>query len=194
MIFRKSKTPKTGVSVGDLMTRNFIYVAPETNLKKCAKRMIKKRVGSLIIKDDKKLRGILTEKDIVWAVVKKSKKDLKNILAKDLMKRKVHTIKPSADIAEALKKFKKKKIRRLPVVENKKVIGMLTIKDILKVDPGLYELISENMKIKEETEKLKHSPKLRAERKQGICEECGEFELLLNDEGQWLCDDCYSSR
>ena len=194
MIFRRQKTPKTGVNVGDLMTRNFIHVAPDTNLKKCAKKMIKKRVGSLIIKDDKKLRGILTEKDIVWAVVKKSKKDLKNILAKDLMKRKVHTIKPSADIADALKKFKKKKIRRLPVIENKKVIGMLTIKDILKVDPGLYELISENMKIKEETEKLKYSPKLRAERKQGICEECGEFELLLNDEGQWLCDDCYSSR
>ena len=52
----------TGIKVGDLMTRNFIWVKPETDLKKCAKTMIKKRVGSLIIKEGDKLKGILTEK------------------------------------------------------------------------------------------------------------------------------------
>jgi CBS domain-containing protein len=116
----------TGIKVGDLMTRNFIYVAPDTNLRQCAKTMVKKRVGSLIIKDGDKLKGILTEKDIIWAIVKKSKKDLKNIQAKALMKRKVVTIKPGADITEAMKKIKKKKIRRLPVVEKGKLIGFLT--------------------------------------------------------------------
>ena len=70
----------TGIKVGDLMTRNFIHVAPETNLRQCAKTMIKKRVGSLIIKDGDKLKGILTEKDIIWAIVKKSKKDLNKVV------------------------------------------------------------------------------------------------------------------
>ncbi len=190
----KLKTPKTGVKVGDLMTRNFVYVSPDTDLKKCAKTMVKKRVGSLIIKEGDTLKGILTEKDIIWAIVKKSKKDLDKILAKDLMKRKDVVIKPSADIVEALERMKKKKIRRLPVVENKKVIGMLTIKDILRIDPGLYELIAENMKIKEETEKLKRGEKMRIERKQGLCEECGEFDLLYNDDGRWLCWDCYNKK
>ena len=183
----------TGVKVGDLMTRNFIHVAPETDLRTCARTMVKKRVGSLIIKDKDKLKGILTEKDIIWAVVKKSKKDLKDIQAKDLMKRKVITIKPSADITDAMKKFKKKKIRRLPVVENGKLIGFLTIKDVLKIDPGLFQLIAETMKIKEETEKLKRS-NIEAPRKQGICEECGEYDILYHDEAQWLCDVCYSKR
>jgi CBS domain-containing protein len=183
----------TGIKVGDLMTRNFIYVAPDTNLKACARTMVKKRVGSLIIKEGDKLKGILTEKDIIWAIVKKSKHDLKNIKAKALMRRKVVTIKPGADITDAMQKFKKKKIRRLPVVENSKLIGFLTTKDILKIDPGLYQTIAETIKIKEETAKLKRSD-ISAPRKQGICEECGEYEILYHDEAQWLCDKCYSKR
>jgi CBS domain-containing protein len=182
-----------GIKVGDIMTRNFIFASPETDLRECAKMMVKKRVGSLIIKEEDRLRGILTEKDIVWAVVKKSKKGLKDILARDLMKRKVVTIKPSADISEALDKLKKKKIRRLPVVENGKLIGLLTEKDILKIDPGLFQMIAQNLKIREETDKLNRR-RMNAPRKQGVCEECGEFEILMKDDGQMICEDCYSKR
>lgn len=181
---------KSGVQVGDLMTRNFIHTSEETNLKECSKFMVKKKVGSLIIcGKDKKLRGILTEKDILWAIVKKSKKDLDKILAKDLMKRKVVTIKPSADMVDALQKMKKKKVRRLPVIENKKVIGMLTIKDLLRIDPGLFEFIAETQKIREETEKLK---KRGLQEKEGICEECNQPGNLYLDTGVWVCDECYN--
>jgi len=183
----------TGIKVGDLMTRNFIHVPPETNLRECAKTMIKKRVGSLIIKEDDKLKGILTEKDIIWAIVKKSKSGLKDIKAKDLMKRKVVTIKPGADITDAITKFRKKKVRRLPVVENGKLIGFLTTKDILRIDPGLFQMIAQTIKIREETEKLRRKD-IEGERKQGICEECGDYEILYNDNAQWLCDKCYNKR
>jgi len=183
----------TGIKVGDIMTRNFIHVAPDTDLRTCARTMVKKRVGSLIVKEGDKLKGILTEKDIIWAIVKKSKKDLKNIQAKALMRRKVITIKPNADITDAMAKFKKKKLRRLPVVENGKLIGFLTIKDILKIDPDLFQMIAETLKIKEETAKLKRSD-IEAPRKQGICEECGDYDILYHDEAQWLCDKCYSKR
>ncbi|MFH1521458.1 MAG: CBS domain-containing protein, partial [archaeon] len=66
---------KIGMKIGDLMTRDFTHVSPNMNLRDCAKMMIKKRVGSLIIKEGDILKGILTEKDIVWAISKKSKKD-----------------------------------------------------------------------------------------------------------------------
>ncbi len=183
----------TGIKVGDLMTRNFIHASPDTNLKDCARIMVKKRVGSLIIKEDYKLKGILTEKDIIWAIVKKSKSDLKNIKAKALMRRKVVTIKPNADITDAMTKFRKKKIRKLPVVENGRLIGFLTTKDILRIDPGLFQMIAETIKIKEETAKLKRSD-IEAPRKQGICEECGEYDILYHDEAQWLCERCYNKR
>ncbi len=185
---------KTGVSVGDLMTRNFVYVSPETNLRECAVVMAKKRVGSLIIKEGDKLKGILTEKDIIWAIVKQSAKALKDILAKDLMKRKVVTIKPGDDITDALKRMKKKKVRRLPVLESGRVIGMLTLNDIIKIDPGLFELIAENVKIKEEAVKLVKGARIKTEKKDGVCEECGEFDLLYNDSGVWLCEECYERK
>lgn len=183
----------TGIKVGDIMTRNFVHTSPETNLRDCAKLMVKKRVGSLIITENQKLKGILTEKDIIWAIVKKSKDDLKNIKAKALMKRKVITIKPGADITDAMTKLRKKKIRRLPVVEKGKLIGFLTTNDILKIDPGLFQMIAETIKIKEETEKLNRK-NIEAPRKQGICEECGAYEILYHDEAQWLCEPCYTKR
>ncbi len=183
----------TGIKVGDIMTRNFTYVSEETNLYDCARIMVKKRVGSLMIKVGDKLKGILTEKDIIWAVVKKKRKELKEIMVKDIMKRKVITIKPSADITEAMDRFKKKKIRRLPVVEQGKLIGLLTEKDVLKIDPGLFQMIAETIKIREETEKLKRKS-MNAPRKQGICEECGEFGILLKDNNQMICEDCYNKR
>lgn len=183
---------ETGIKVGDIMTRNFIFVSPQTDLRECAKTMVKKRVGSLVIQENNVLKGILTEKDIVWVVVKKTKKDLQDILVKDIMKRKVITIKPSADITEALDRLKKKKIRRLPVVENGKLIGLLTEKDILKIDPGLFQMIAQTIKIREETEKIHR--KVQSFRKQGICEECGEFEILLKDGNQMICEECYNRR
>ncbi|MBT6690535.1 CBS domain-containing protein [archaeon] len=183
----------TGIKVGDLMTRSFVHVSPDTDLKTCAKTMVKKRVGSLLITEDDKLKGILTEKDIIWAVVKKSYDDLENIRASNLMKRKVTTIKPGADITDAMKKFKKKKIRRLPVVEKKKLIGLITANDILRIDPGLFQAIAETIKIKEEKSKFKRHG-IEAKRKSGICEECGIFELLYKDEAQWLCEECYTKR
>lgn len=184
---------KTGVCVGDLMTRNFIYVAPSTTLKQCAETMVRKRVGSLIVKEGEKLWGILTEKDIIWAIVKKSVRDLDNILAKDLARTKVLTIKASTDVIEALNKMKREKVRRLPVVENGNVIGMLTMNDILKMDPSLFEMIVETVNIREETDKL-GKEQIKAKRKQGVCEECAETNTLYNIDGEWVCNSCFNAR
>ena len=184
---------KTGISVGDLMTRSFVFVDPDTNLKECSKKMVKTRVGCLIIKDKQKLKGIVTRREILWAIIKKSKSELVDIKAKNVMKKKVVTIKPSADIIEAMEKFKKKKVRRLPVVELGKVIGIITLKDVLKMDPGLFQMIYESIRIKEETAKIKKQD-LVCTRRQGICEECGENDLLCKEDNAWICDACYSNR
>ncbi len=183
---------KTEISVGDLMTRDFIYVSSSTDLKKCAETMVKKRVGSLIVKDGERLEGILTEKDIIWVIVKKSESELKKLLAKDLMKRRVVVIKPGIDVVEALEKMKKFRVRRLPVIENGKVIGMLTLNDILRVDPGLFQLFSQNVQIKEEAKKLNRG--MVSKTRDGICEECGEPGLLYFEDGQWTCPSCYYAK
>jgi len=184
---------ETGIKVGDIMTRNYIFVKPDTDLRKCAKIMTKKKVGSLIVQEKGKLEGIFTERDLIWAVSKKSRRGLSEIKIKDVMRKKVVSIKPSADLVEAVRRFKKKKIRRLPVVENGKIIGMLTSKDILRLDPGLFEMIAQTFKIREETKKLKRR-KMAISRGHGICEECGEYGVLFRADAQSLCEKCYENR
>src|SRR3989338_8541375 len=88
---------KTGIKVGDIMTRNFVSAKPDTNLIDCAKEMVKGRVGSLIIKEGQKLVGVLTERDILWAMIKKPKEGLEDVRAKDIATKKIVAVKPSAD-------------------------------------------------------------------------------------------------
>lgn len=178
-----------GVKVGDIMTRNFISVKPDTSLLDCAKKMVKKRVGSLILEEDNQLKGIITEGDIIWAMTKKSKKDLSDINAREIAPKKLVTIKPSADIYEALQKMKRTKYRWLPVTIKGNIIGFLTLKDVLRIEPSLFDTVAEIMPIKEESEKLKRR-KVGEKFSEGLCEECGNFSMLYKLDNRVICDSC----
>jgi CBS domain-containing protein len=180
---------KIGVKAGDIMTRNFISVPPDTSILDCAKKMVKKRVGSLILQENNKLKGIITEGDIIWAMTKKSKKELNKIMASEITPKKLVTIKPSADLYQALQTMKKTKYRWLPVTVNKTIIGFLTLKDILRIEPGLFDHASEIIQIKEEGEKLKRR-KAGLKFTEGVCEECAEFNLLYNIDNRLICENC----
>jgi len=180
---------KIGVKVGDVMTRDFVSAKPDISVLKAVKLMVKKRVGSLILEKNNLLKGILTEGDIMWALSKKSGRDLAKVEAREICTRKITTIKPSADIYDAMKLMKKAKFRWLPVTIKKRIIGLLTLKDILRIQPELFEIAKENYTIKEEAEKLqriKSGEKFR----EGVCEECGNFDILYNVDGQLICESC----
>ena len=189
---------KIGVKVGDVMTRSFVSVIPETPISECSKIMIAKKVGSLIIKSAAgKLEGIITEGDVIKAIAKY--RDLSKIKAKEVMTRKVMTISPAEDMYEALKKMRGRKIRWLPVVIKDKVIGMLTVKDILRIEPSLFDIVAEFSPIKEETEKLSLIKQRKKrmieasgdeETEEGICEECDSYGPLHDVDGKMLCESC----
>lgn len=176
------------LAVGDVMTRNFIAVRPSTHLLDCAKEMVKKRVNSLLISENSKLVGILTQKDILWAITKKPNINLKSIKAIDIAARKVAVIKPSAELSEAFRKMKRFNFRRLPVISKGRLVGMLTLNDILKIEPTFYQDVGDLVDIKEESKKLKQ---VDVEWPlEGLCEECGQFGDLLKVYDRLLCADC----
>ncbi|MBS3099725.1 CBS domain-containing protein [Candidatus Pacearchaeota archaeon] len=178
------------IRVGDIMTRNYVHVKPNTALIDCAKEMIKKRVGSLIIKEGDELKGIITEKDIVWALTKK-KADFGSILAKDVAARKLITIKPDTGIEEALQKMNRSKIRRMPVVSNKKIIGYITLKDIVKFMPSIFQENREFERIREEEDKIQRSSAAsKGKFTEDLCEECGNFDILEKIDGRMICESC----
>lgn len=183
---------KIGIKVGDVMTRQLITVTPSENVIECAKKMAGKDVGIIIVKKGNKLTGVLTERDVIWALTKKG--NLSKVKAGDIMLRKINTIKPSRDIYEALVRMKKQNTKWLPITVNGRVIGLLTINDILRIEPGLFELVRGNLAIKEAEEKLKRADNVGLGKgswsTEGECGDCGGFDLLHNLDGEMICEGC----
>jgi len=151
--------------------------------------MLKNKVGALLIVDkNKKLIGLIVQKDILWALIKKPQKELKHIKAIDVASKKLRTIHPKATIKEAAKRMGKYK--RLPVTQRGEAVGMLTIKDILNFNPELYPEFEEMSKIREESEKLKRLKKIGYKTSQGYCEECGNYGAIYSSEGRSICGEC----
>ena len=178
---------KIGVKVGDVMTRNFISAKPNMPLLSAVRLMVKKRIGSLLLVEDESLKGILTEKDIMWALSKK--RNLSSVKAGDVCTRKITTIRPSADVYDAVRLMRKAKFRRLPVTIKKRVIGYLSLKDILRIQPELFEIVQQGHVIKEYKDKLKRI-KSSEEFHEGLCEECGNYDMLYELEGKLVCENC----
>ena len=176
------------ISVGDVMTRNFVSIGPDSTLHQCAKEIVKNKVNALPITKDRKLIGIITSRDIIWAITKKSNLNLKKMKAIEIASKKVAVIKPSADIMQAIRKMRILNFRALPVIAEGKMIGLVTLKDILRIEPELYQDIGELAMIKEEERKLKEANVSWP--LEGFCDNCGGFNELLKVEGKLLCYDC----
>jgi len=183
------------ILVSDVMTREPIVISPDANLLECAKKIVQKKTGSLLLVTNKRLVGLISTHDILWALIKKSKEDLSKIQAKDISPRKIAIIKPSATMDEALKKMKDSRFERLPVVDNNELVGIITVKDILSFHPEFYPEIEEFANIREESRKLKlvKKAKERVLSQEGICEECGNHDILYKVNGMSICESCKDS-
>ncbi len=184
------------ILVSDIMTREPLTMKPNASLLECAKKMVQKKTGTLLLSDKKKLVGLISRHDILWALMKKSKEDLSKIEAKDISPKKIAVIRPSATLDEAIKKIKDLKFAKLPVIDNNKIVGIVTIKDILSFHPELYPELEEFASIREESEKLKlvKKAKERIIVREGICEKCGTKTILNEFDGMNLCESCQNSQ
>jgi CBS domain-containing protein len=184
---------KTGIKVGDIMTRRVVTVPLETKVYECLRVMSKKDVGSLIIVRGKKAIGIITQRDILDFLVKNKKVIDRKV--GDIMRKKLVTVSPSIDIGEAMTIMKNKNIRKLPVLIKGQMVGIITKKDILKIKPELFEILSQKMRIFEEKEKWKRIEATGTDRwvKEGPCQECGASDILYQVGNRYLCAICKNS-
>ncbi len=177
---------KTGYKVIDCMTTKPVSINSDASLEECAKAMAKNHVGALVIKDGHESKGVITEQDIVRkAVARGIDPATKKVI--ELMERKLITISPSDDLYDALIKMRDSNIRHLPVAEGSKMIGLLTLKDILKIEPSLFEHLVETFELREEERK----PINRIIPNEAICQGCGAYvEEVQNVKGSLLCGRC----
>lgn len=145
---------KTGYKVCDVMTKKPIAVASTTPIVDCARIMAENHVGSLLVSENKKLLGLLTEKDIVRKIVARGF-DLEKIKASDAMNTNFISISPEKDIYDALVMMRDHNVRQIPVINKKVVVGYLTGKDILKIQPQLFEILADKIELREQRRKLR---------------------------------------
>ncbi len=116
------------MKIKEIMSR-VIKISAGSTVSDAAKLMDEKNFGSLPVEENDKVIGIITERDVLRKIVARGK-DPSTTTVKDIMTSPVITISPENSIEEANELMTEKKIRRLPVEEDGKVIGMITLKDI----------------------------------------------------------------
>jgi CBS domain-containing protein len=119
---------------GDLL--RLVMTSPVTTmdangtLGDAARSMVKNDIGSIVVVEGKKLVGIITERDITKQVI--SGENILKKAVKSVMTSRLVTATPDTPIQEAFELMLKRKIRRLPIIDNNNLIGMVTEKDLMK--------------------------------------------------------------
>lgn len=119
-------------SVKDLMTKDVITINASQTVFDTAVIMTEKKVGCLIIMDETVPVGIITERDIVRRFVYQHLLSSGEIKVSEIMSKPLITINPDSSLRDAARLMLKNAIRRLPVVKENKLVGILTASDFGK--------------------------------------------------------------
>ncbi len=128
-------------NVGSIMTKNVKTITPDDIMENAAELMKKHRIGCLVVVDKDKPIGIVTERDIAYKIVAEGKSGdtkVEEVMSKDLK-----TVPEDKSMADAAKLMAAHVIRRLPVIRDGRLVGIVTIEDVMKSekigeDPSAY--------------------------------------------------------
>jgi CBS domain-containing protein len=118
-------------TVRDSMTANPKTVSPETTAMEAAKLMATEDVGSLPVIVDEQLVGIVTDRDLVIQLVARGL-DPKNVHIADVYTEQPAVASPDEQLDEALERMAQEQVRRLPVVSDGQLVGMLAQADVAR--------------------------------------------------------------
>ncbi|MFH1773613.1 MAG: CBS domain-containing protein [Methanobacteriota archaeon] len=118
--------------VKDAMTKNVKTISPSATMAEAARIMKKNRIGCLVVAEGSKPVGIITERDIAYKIVAEEKSS--DTAVKEIMTKDLKTIDKEKTLKDAARIMAAHVIRRLLVVENKELIGIITLEDIMKAE------------------------------------------------------------
>ncbi len=118
------------MEVSEVMTKEVVTVGPHYNVADVASLMDAKGIGSVIVLEDDRVLGILTERDILKVIG--SGDDPKNVAAHEALIDDLYTIAPDASIEDAANQMTQAKVRHLPVIQDDKIVGILSIRDVVR--------------------------------------------------------------
>jgi CBS domain-containing protein len=111
--------------------KGILSTTPDATVFTAIQLMSEKNVGALLVIDNEKLAGIITERDYTRKVILEGRSS-KETLVKEIMTRNVLSIRPDNTNEECMALMTEKHLRHLPVIDNERVIGMISIRDVVK--------------------------------------------------------------
>ena len=114
------------IKIRSIMTEDVITISKNSSVIEAAKLIVSKSVSSLAVIDNNKPVAMVSENDIIKGMVSGKTK------VKDIMSREFMVISPLTRFSEIIKTLKEKKIKRFPVVENEKLVGLITETDVIE--------------------------------------------------------------
>lgn len=170
------------VPVMEVMSRDPVTITKGHTVSEAAATMKENDISALIVVEDNKVTGIVTDYDIVHKVVAQDMHP-SELRVGEIMTTPVISIHSHTGVENAARKMSKEGIRRLVVTDNSDLKGIVTENDILKIWPGLIEVTREYQKV--------GLTDVGMERESGYCESCKVFSAsLVVLDGQLLCPEC----
>jgi CBS domain-containing protein len=188
-IQRRDQAVEIGIPVKEIMTREPITVDITTKISEAAKKMVDLDVGSVIVMEGNTPVGILTERDMVRKIISKNASpdslSMRNVITTPLI-----TLDADEDIQKAIDLMLKMHIRRIPIVQDKKLVGLVTETDLVSVSVEMGNIFFDLINMRKERIV---SPDLEIPEiiSRGVCESCGKYSDNLDYfNGSLMCEYC----
>ena len=184
--------PTHSMFVKDIMAVNVVTMPLDATILDVSKSMSEMDIGSIIIVDKERPVGIITESDIVRRVIA-DEKDPKTTSASEVMTSPIIHVEPGTGLTDAMRVMAKSNIRRVAVLKNDTLAGIITSRDILRWSPELIDILVESLRLRNEETSRDRSDDEDDEliAYGGECSNCGEYstDLVLEDD-EYVCESC----
>ncbi|MDH5447790.1 MAG: CBS domain-containing protein [Candidatus Bathyarchaeota archaeon] len=128
------------LKVEDVMVKEVITVDEKSTVKEAADIMNRFEIGCLIVTKNSKAVGILTERDLLKRVVSQAKNP-KRTKVETVMSQPLIVVEPNMELEEVAKLMFKMKIKKLPVVESGRLMGLVTLTDLARFQPQMIRIL-----------------------------------------------------
>lgn len=133
--------------VRDIMARNVKTVRTDDTVLEAVKKMNKFQIGSVIVTNNGRPVGIITERNILQRIVEPCL-DPAMVRAKDIMSSPLITIDANAAIEEAAQIMARRHIKKLPIIEGGRVVGIVSTSDIVRTSPTQLSILEELLRVR----------------------------------------------
>jgi len=139
---KKKEESTLSLKVEDVMVRDVVTIDENSTVREAADVMNKFEIGCLIAVKKGKAVGIITERDLLKRVVAEAR-DVNKTKVKAVMSSPMVVVEPSMNLEEAVKLMFQMKIKKLPVVEEKRLVGLVSLTDIARFQPQMIKILKQ---------------------------------------------------